>query len=212
MRAFIKAPVVRVYGYYGMMGATVDSVSLTNLKVKMEGDLAGQGGSIFCRSGTQCTLTCESSGCKDLDYLCFNGATCKVTPKECGQPRAPKQVEGINCPNMLISSSEEDRELYDLIEERKVERLRDESYLKMMERFELDIDREEQELNLMDNDIEITEMKGMNNGWNTYSFFSWNMQLFGGGILCIIGMVICYSGYSHFKLRHQELLYYQHLK
>eukprot|EP00486_Rosalina_sp_Unknown_P004297 CAMPEP_0201571716 /NCGR_PEP_ID=MMETSP0190_2-20130828/14623_1 /ASSEMBLY_ACC=CAM_ASM_000263 /TAXON_ID=37353 /ORGANISM="Rosalina sp." /LENGTH=411 /DNA_ID=CAMNT_0047996665 /DNA_START=1061 /DNA_END=2293 /DNA_ORIENTATION=- len=162
------APSVRVYGYGGLTGGLIDSNGTAILKIKMEGDLAGKGGLIICRSG-QCKLDCLSSACKDMMFFCANGADCKITPRECQQPRGPIKAGEIWCPIITDESTEGSEKFWGYIEQRKIDRLKDESYSKIMEKFAFDINREEEQLNLMDqgivSDIEISGMKEMNNGW-----------------------------------------------
>lgn len=202
--ATFYAPTINARGYASLLEGVILSDGIPVVTIKMEGDAAGKDALIVCSPESKCKLTCLSNACKELEFLCLNGADCVTTPKECKRARGPPKVEEIFCPTMIYSNStQKDTEFLHYIEQRRID---------LMEKLQFDIDRE---LNVMDqdivSDIEISGMKEMNNGWSI-PLFTWNMSIFLGLILFIIAMIICYFGYNHFNLERNELLYYQHLK
>ena len=122
-QSMIFAPNVRIYGYYGSTKAVITSYNDTlSLKVRLEGELAGYDAYILCRSKSNCSVICESSGCKNLKYICFKGSDCDITPRECNRPiKKPKAVNGVNCPNITQNNLfiQTDEEILEFIRKNK---------------------------------------------------------------------------------------------
>lgn len=99
---------VRGYGYYSLLYATIDSGDNNELSAKLYGVDSGYGANLICRTGATCTLTCKSGACLNLDFICMNGATCSVSPEQCLEDNSVSSYEGITCPTWKISTSDDD--------------------------------------------------------------------------------------------------------
>ena len=86
-------------GYYALPFTTIDSKD-KDTNVSLTGHLAGYRATFICRSGSVCSLECASTACRNMDYVCLNGATCDISPSECANGG---KYDGIECPNMLTS-------------------------------------------------------------------------------------------------------------
>ena len=114
----IYASTVKAYGYYAISRAKIDSVNQTGMTVHSYGHYSGYGATFICRDQSECTLKCKASGCKNMDFICLNGAICSVTPNGCLSQReinimdTDESIKGIDCPNWSESDSDEMDDTY----------------------------------------------------------------------------------------------------
>mmetsp|Transcript_35157 Transcript_35157/g.31007 ORF Transcript_35157/g.31007 Transcript_35157/m.31007 type:complete len:662 (+) Transcript_35157:53-2038(+) len=87
-------------GYYSLTYSIIDSDGVTSLNVNVQGNLAGYGATLICRDGSDCTLNCKSTGCKNMDYVCLSGANCNIDPPKCKTGKR-KLIDGNDCPRFL---------------------------------------------------------------------------------------------------------------
>ena len=110
--ADINAESIHGMGYYSLMYATIDSDSKEEIDIKSYGHMSGYGATIICQRDSKCILHCKSSGCVNMDFICLAGSQCKVISNELDDGLIWKQS----------SNEEQDKELLDYVEERKLDR------------------------------------------------------------------------------------------
>ena len=94
---------MNIYGIKTLFLATIDSDGRENLTVNAYGHLSGDSGTVICRAGSECLLNCETSGCKNLEYVCEDGAVCNIDPVQCEDSRAA--FRGIDCPTLTTTTA-----------------------------------------------------------------------------------------------------------
>merc|ERR1719461_650266 len=99
----IFAAEVNVYGAGAAKRALFDSLGQEKMKINFIAEMGGTGGTVTCRSGSECTLSCRNTGCKGLELQCENGANCLVTPSTClnDHNAGNKMPDGIYCPSIV---------------------------------------------------------------------------------------------------------------
>jgi len=99
-RSTIYAPQqVYGYGYFGLTQAIIDSDNSGEImEVFMYGFMSGYGSTVICRENSKCILECKSSGCRELNYVCLNGANCVMKPQGCPTDNSVTRINGIDCP------------------------------------------------------------------------------------------------------------------
>ena len=122
-RATVSASIIDLYGHKALYLGSIDSMG-TDIVVTSYAHLAGDSGSMICRSGDTCLLNCKSSGCKGLDYICETGAICNIDPVQCDGTRT--KFQGIDCPtktttvnadNFMEIKHEFRQDIYDTFDE-----------------------------------------------------------------------------------------------
>lgn len=123
-------------GYNSLLFSTIDSNELKRMKVRVDGLNAGYGASVVCRGTSNCKLICGGTGCDNLDFYCFDGADCTVTPSSCMDGKALNSVataDGVTCPTVKYSKSKkEDRALENDLEKRYHKIESDEYYIEWL--------------------------------------------------------------------------------
>eukprot|EP00484_Ammonia_sp_Unknown_P023605 CAMPEP_0197026958 /NCGR_PEP_ID=MMETSP1384-20130603/6958_1 /TAXON_ID=29189 /ORGANISM="Ammonia sp." /LENGTH=821 /DNA_ID=CAMNT_0042455737 /DNA_START=40 /DNA_END=2505 /DNA_ORIENTATION=+ len=109
-QAHISASTVKAFGYHSIAYATLDSLELAEMTVFSYGFDSGYGATFICRSDSECSLQCKTSGCKNLDFVCLTGSACTVSPKTCTLDNAGELSKGAVCPNWRTSASAEQDE------------------------------------------------------------------------------------------------------
>jgi len=143
---------VVAHGYSSLLFGTVDSNKLNHMEVRVDGLNAGYGASVVCRADADCKLSCKGNGCDNLDFYCFDGAECTVTPKGCMEGKKLNSiniVKGAICPTVKYSKSEkEDQKLSKDLNRRYHKIEKDDNYIEFMGSLNEDMDlwqRREQE-------------------------------------------------------------------
>jgi len=109
MSSITDTQTVTASGYNSLLFATVDSNDLTKMEVRVDGLNAGYGASVVCRDGATCKLVCGLNGCDHLDFYCFHGADCNISPSGCvdgKQVNSVDEVDGTVCPTVKWSKYE----------------------------------------------------------------------------------------------------------
>ena len=123
-RSTIYSSWVYILAYKGLFLSTVDSMGRDTMIVEAYGHLSGDSASVICRSGSECSIKCVSTGCKNMDYICENGAICNIEPSECDGSR--NMYKGTDCPirtnnvaadEYMDKKYEMNRDIYDAFDE-----------------------------------------------------------------------------------------------
>mmetsp|Transcript_40744 Transcript_40744/g.65446 ORF Transcript_40744/g.65446 Transcript_40744/m.65446 type:complete len:774 (+) Transcript_40744:42-2363(+) len=230
--AQIKAQVVRAYGYHSMVFSTIDSEDHPELVVHAFGHMAGYGATVICRSTKTCSLVCKGSGCKNLDFVCLEGADCTVNPVKCGDGSVDV-FKGIDCPTMSTALIPGDEAM--ILKRKKYLRQNDEIYKK----YHKEIQQDEAQFNSLsvyeddsgDDDEDDSGDQGENddgddsqeeellffagsnslvNALKGKSVISTDVQIF----LAVVALVVFgYAGYLCYKLKFEHAdQYYMPLK
>ncbi len=96
---------IEAYGYQAFEGSLIDSAEVTQMTVEFIGQASGKQAQVRCRAGATCDVLCKGSGCINMEYVCYEGAVCNLSPSECMDTDI---FEGITCPDVLFVSSDDD--------------------------------------------------------------------------------------------------------
>lgn len=101
MDATLSAPRIYVRGYRALSGSVIDSQD-GDIVVDMEAHMAGDGATLVCRAGSECSITCHGTSCKNMNIECENDAVCNVFPEGC---TSGGMVDGTDCPKYVETAS-----------------------------------------------------------------------------------------------------------
>jgi len=103
------ATIIHGYGNRALTSSYITSVENKDLTIYNYGVSAGIDANIVCKSGSKCTIECESSGCKDLTITCLSGSNCHLIPDLCEtQTHSGSIVDETDCPILIISDTKDD--------------------------------------------------------------------------------------------------------
>eukprot|EP00484_Ammonia_sp_Unknown_P000086 CAMPEP_0197020986 /NCGR_PEP_ID=MMETSP1384-20130603/1868_1 /TAXON_ID=29189 /ORGANISM="Ammonia sp." /LENGTH=423 /DNA_ID=CAMNT_0042448721 /DNA_START=70 /DNA_END=1341 /DNA_ORIENTATION=- len=94
-----ETPVVYAHGYYSAAFADIDASS-SQMAAQFYGHYSGYFANVWCEFGSQCTVSCKSTGCLETVVFYEHPADVTLEPAECWKAENV-EVDGIACPTMI---------------------------------------------------------------------------------------------------------------